>query len=105
MLWLKMLWDNRRVIGGILAVVLVVGLGWYYIHVVPTQLAEAREENRRLAEVVKQAELDRKVLDNIAQRKGQIDAATHFQISTIRARPMPRRGVIVVGGMPLQTVR
>lgn len=95
---------NRKIIGEIIGLALIcLVVYWFFIHnpkVIDGLEKDKAELSRQVAEGVKAQTL----LNDISKGKVEIDNATFKQISSIRAASIPRRAVLIRGGMPLQTM-
>lgn len=99
-MWLNLIWENKRIIGELIGVILVAFvIWWFFIHnvMVIDDLEKDKAELSRQIEARKQS---LQLLDDIQQGKVRINAQVQTQISTVRAAAIPRRTIIIKpGGM------
>lgn len=91
-------------IGYGLLIALVVGVLYYYFVYVPDKYEQEKAKNK---ELIEQAEQNKKTLNlnnDIQKGKEQINERVQSQISTNHSKPVPRKSIVIRGGMPLRSV-
>jgi hypothetical protein len=79
-------------------------LWWFFIHN-PKVIDGLEEDKAELSRQVTQYKELQAFQDKINKNNKRIDNATFTNISTIKASTIPKRTVIIRGGVPLPTVR
>lgn len=98
------IWNNRKIIGEILAIIgLLVLCWWFFIHN-PKVIKDLENDKAELSRQLEAGQKAIKLLETIQQGKVVIDAAIQGQISTMRATARPKRTVIIHAGVPLSTM-
>lgn len=101
---IKFLWDNKQIIAEILgAIAVAIVCWWFFIHN-PKIIKGLEADKAELARQVEAGKAAITLLDDIQKGRTKIDATTYKNISTIKANHMPKRTVLVSGGVPLQAV-
>ena len=93
------IWQNRRIIGEILGIILLVFIAWWFFWHNPAVI-DALEADK--AELARQVEAGKKavtLLDDIQKGKGKINAQVQAQLSSIRGNAIPRRTVLIRAGV------
>jgi len=99
MVWLTLLWSNKRIIAEIISLILAILIGyWFFIH--NPNVIDGLEKDK--VELSRQLEAGKRaitLLSNIQKSKEVINDATFKNISTIKSNAIPRRAVIIKYGL------
>ncbi len=96
-----LIWENRRIIGEIIGLAVLIFVAWWFFVHNPKVIADLEKDKAELARQVQEAAKAQVLLNDITQGKAQINENVFKQISSIRAATLPRRTVLIVGGVPL----
>ncbi len=88
----------KLIIYGVAAAVISGVIWWYGFHN-PNVIEDLKADNKQLTEQVAAGQEALKLLEDIKHGQQAIDKKTYQNISTIRARIMPRNTVVVRGGL------
>lgn len=98
-MWLTILWNNRKIISEIVGLILVGILAWWFFIHNPKIIDGLEKDKAELSRQVDAGKQAIELLSNIQAGKERINAQTFKNISTIRATAIPKRAVIVHGGL------
>lgn len=101
---LPLLWANKRIIGEAAGILLLCFVAYWFFWHNPQKIDALEHDKQELSRQVENGKQAIVLLDNINQGKAGISHDTFKQISSIRAAAVPRRAVIIRGGMQLQPV-
>lgn len=101
---LMMLWQNKRLILEILCCAVIGFLIWHFGFNIPNQLKKAKAEVGEWQKKAEVAENTVLLMTEIQKGKVIIDAKTQSQISTVRAKAIPRKSVIIQSGRVLPSL-
>jgi hypothetical protein len=95
------LWDNKRIIVEVAALICLLCVAWWFFIHNPKVINGLEQDKIELARQVANGTAAINLLDDINKGKAAINAHVFTQISTLRATAVPRRTVIIHGGLPL----
>jgi hypothetical protein len=101
---LVLLWENKRIIGEILGLILLCFVAWWFFIHNPKVIDGLEKDKIELSRQVQEGLKAAALLQTIEKGKAGIDRETFKNISTIRAAIIPRRAVLIRGGVPLQAL-
>jgi len=96
--------SNWQIIAKVLGVVALAILLWFYFIHNPKVIKGLEADKMELARQVDAGKAAIVLLDDIQKGRTKIDATTYKNISTIKANHIPKRTVLISGGMPLQAL-
>lgn len=101
---IALIWQYKDIIMKVVAVALIAFVAWWYFIHNPKVIEGLEADKRELARRVENGQQAAGLLQDIQEGHKVIDDATFKQISTIRAHAVPRRAVLIRGGVPMSTV-
>jgi len=101
---LEMLLLNKRAIGEFIGLALICFVAWWFFIHNPATIKALEADKSELSRQVESGKKAVLLLGDIEKGKAKINETTFKQISSIRAAAIPRRAVLIVGGVPLPTV-
>lgn len=101
---LALLIANRRIIAEILGLVVLVFVAWWFFVHNPRVIDGLEKDKTELSRQVQEGLKAAALLQTIEKGKAVVDRETFKNISTIRAAIIPRRSVLIYGGVPLQAM-
>ena len=97
---LAIIWQNRRIIGEIIGIILLVFIAWWFFWHNPAVIDDLEADKAELARQVEAGKKAVTLLDDIQKGKGKINAQVQAQLSSIHSSAIPRRAVLIrAGGM------
>jgi hypothetical protein len=103
-MWLTLLWENKRIIGEIIGIVLLIFISWWFFIHNPKIISDLKEDNAELLRLVKNGETSINLINDI--QKGRVTSYAHvqMQLSSIRKNAIPRRTILISNGGVLSTM-
>lgn len=101
---LALLIANRRIIAEIVGALVIALIAWWFFIHNPKVIAGLEDDKKELQRQVNEGIKAAALLTDIENGKVKINAKTFQNISTIRASIIPRRAILISGGLPLQTL-
>jgi Tfp pilus assembly protein PilO len=98
-----LLWANKRLVGKIIGVIVVVMVVWWFGFHNPARIAELEAQRTELNRQVAAGQAAAVLLTDIYRGKEEITNATFKRISSIKAATLPRGGVLITGGVSLSS--
>ena len=100
-MWEILLWNNRRIIGEVVALMALAFAGWWFVFHNTAKIAELEQDKAELSRQVVAGQQAITLLNKINQNGENIDRATFTHISSITATAVPRHRVLINAGVPL----
>lgn len=102
---LELLWLNKKIIAEVTGCIVIAFFCWWFFVHNPAVIKDLEEDKAELARQVESGKKALTLLNDIEKGKAKINEATFKNISTIRAAAIPKRTVLISGGVPLSGVR
>ena len=100
-MWVSLLWENRRIIGELIGLALIVFIAWWFFIHNPKIIDGLEKDKTELSRQIAARDKAIALYADIEKGKVVINESVHAQISSIHATARPRRSIIIRSGVSL----